>query len=59
MALSDETRRLAACSSATLACGGVAVYPGDVIVGEGEGVVVIPAAIADEIATATFEQEKL
>ena len=42
-----------------VACGGVAVYPGDVIVGDGEGVVVIPAGIADEVATATFEQEKL
>jgi len=33
-----------------IACGGVAVYPGDVIVGDGEGVIVIPAHIADEIA---------
>jgi len=42
-----------------IACGGVAVYPGDVIVGDGEGVVVIPRGIADEIAADTFEQEKL
>ena len=42
-----------------IACGGVAVYPGDVIVGDGEGVVVIPHGIADEIAADTFEQEKL
>lgn len=33
-----------------IACGGVAVFPNDVIVGDGEGVVVIPAEIADEIA---------
>jgi regulator of RNase E activity RraA len=33
-----------------IACGGVAVYPGDVIVGDRDGVVVIPAAMADEIA---------
>jgi len=33
-----------------IGCGGVAVYPGDVIVGDCDGVVVIPAAIADEIA---------
>lgn len=31
-------------------CAGVAVYPGDVIVGDGEGVVVIPRALADEVA---------
>ena len=42
-----------------VACGGVAVYPGDVIVGDGEGVIVIPRGIADEVAVATFEQEKL
>jgi regulator of RNase E activity RraA len=42
-----------------VACGGVAVYPGDVMVGDGEGVIVIPQGIAEEIAAATFEQEKL
>lgn len=34
-----------------IACGEVAVFPGDVIVGDGEGVVVVPAELADEIAT--------
>jgi len=33
-----------------IGCGGVAVYPGDVIVGDCDGVVVIPADIADEVA---------
>jgi len=33
-----------------IGCGDVAVFPGDVVVGDGEGVVVIPAHIADEIA---------
>lgn len=33
-----------------IACGGVAVYPGDVIVGDGDGVVVIPPDIADAVA---------
>ena len=42
-----------------IACGGVAVYPGDVVVGDAEGVIVIPRAIADEVAADTFEQEKL
>lgn len=39
-----------------IACGGVAVYPGDVMVGDGEGVVCVPAHLADEIAAETFEQ---
>lgn len=42
-----------------IACGGVAVYPGDVIVGDGEGVVVIPAHLADEVAADAAEQESL
>jgi len=33
-----------------IGCGGVAVYPGDVIVGDRDGVVVIPPDIVDEIA---------
>jgi len=36
-------------------CGDAPVWPGDVIVGDGEGVVVIPAAIADEIADEAIE----
>jgi hypothetical protein len=31
------------------------VWPGDVIVGDGEGVVVIPSQLADEIAEEAFE----
>jgi len=31
-------------------CAGVAIYPGDVIVGDGEGVVVIPQHLVEEIA---------
>jgi regulator of RNase E activity RraA len=38
-----------------IGCGDAPVWPGDVIVGDGEGVVVIPAAIADEIAAEAFE----
>ena len=33
-----------------IGCGGVPVYPGDVLVGDQEGVVVIPANIAHEVA---------
>jgi regulator of RNase E activity RraA len=42
-----------------IGCGGVAVYPGDVIVGDDEGVVVIPRHLADEVAADAAEQEKL
>jgi regulator of RNase E activity RraA len=42
-----------------IGCGGVAVYPGDVIVGDGEGVVVVPAHLADEVAADAAEQESL
>ncbi len=33
-----------------IGCGDVAVFPGDVIVGDNDGVMVIPADIADEVA---------
>ena len=42
-----------------IACGGVAVYPGDLIVGDMDGVVVIPAALAEEIAAEAAEQEHM
>jgi regulator of RNase E activity RraA len=38
-----------------IGCGDAAVWPGDVVVGDGEGVVVIPAAIADEVADEAVE----
>jgi len=38
-----------------IACGDAPVWPGDVIVGDAEGVVVIPAHLADEIADEAFE----
>ena len=42
-----------------IGCGGVAVYPGDIIVGDDEGVVVIPQHLADDVAEACEEQEKM
>ena len=42
-----------------IGCGGVAVYPGDVIVGDDDGVVVIPRHLADEVAAQSIEQEQL
>ena len=41
-----------------IACGGVAVFPGDIIVGDSEGVVVIPAHLADDVADAAAAQEQ-
>jgi regulator of RNase E activity RraA len=38
-----------------IGCGDAPVFPGDVIVGDADGVVVIPAHLADEIAEEAFE----
>lgn len=38
-----------------IGCGDVAVFPGDVIVGDAEGVVVIPAHLAQEVAAEAVE----
>jgi regulator of RNase E activity RraA len=40
-------------------CGGCAIYPGDVVVADGDGAVVIPAALAEEVARLGTEQEEL
>lgn len=41
-----------------IGCGGVAVYPGDVLVGDGDGVIVIPLALADEISQEALRMER-
>ena len=38
-----------------IGCGDAPVFPGDVVVGDGDGVIVIPAGIADEIAAEAVE----
>lgn len=40
-----------------IACAGVTVFPGDILVGDGEGVVVIPALLAEEVANDSHAQE--
>ncbi|MDA3041254.1 MAG: hypothetical protein O3C27_17340 [Actinomycetota bacterium] len=40
-----------------IACAGVTVFPGDIIVGDGEGAVVIPALIAEEVANDAYTRE--
>ena len=42
----------------TVACAGVTVQPGDLVVGDGDGVVVLPPGIAAEVLAAAFEQER-
>ena len=40
-----------------IGCGDVPVFPGDIVVGDGEGVVIVPAEIAEEIAVEAKEQD--
>lgn len=42
-----------------IACAGVPVFPGDIIVGDEEGVVVVPRYLAAEVARPAAEQEDL
>lgn len=40
-----------------IACGGVAIYPGDILVGDADGVMAIPRALACEIADEVADME--
>ncbi len=42
-----------------IGCGGVAVFPGDFIVADGDGCVLIPQGIIDNVVHAAVEQERL
>lgn len=42
-----------------IGCGGVAVFPDDVIVTDADGAVVIPQALVDEVVEVAVEQERL
>lgn len=44
--------------NAPIGCGGVPVYPGDLMVGDDDGVVCIPAHLVEEIAGEAFEMER-
>ena len=39
-------------------CGGTTVEPGDILVGDGDGVIVLPPALAEEVADAALAQEE-
>jgi regulator of RNase E activity RraA len=49
------TFHLAVDANVPIGCGDVAVFPGDVILGDGDGVVVIPAHLADAVAAEAME----
>jgi regulator of RNase E activity RraA len=42
-----------------IGCGGVAVFPDDVVVVDADGAVLIPAALLDEVVATAPEQEQL
>ncbi|WP_248760788.1 fumarylacetoacetate hydrolase family protein [Pseudarthrobacter sp. SSS035] len=42
----------------TIACGGTTVQPGDIIVADSDGILVIPPALADELADDSIIQER-
>jgi regulator of RNase E activity RraA len=42
-----------------IGCGGVAIVPGDIVLGDEDGAVVVPRALADAVAQEAFEQERL
>lgn len=42
-----------------IGCAEVAVYPGDIMVGDAEGVVCVPRHLAQEVAEAAYEQDRL
>jgi regulator of RNase E activity RraA len=51
-------RHHAADSQVPIGCGGVPIYPGDIIVGDAEGVVAIPANIAEDVAREALAQSE-
>ena len=53
------SHRMVTALDVPVACAGVTVFPGDVLMGDGNGVVAIPAALAAEVAEAAAEREAL
>lgn len=45
-------------SDITIACGGTTVQPGDIIVADSDGILVIPPAIAEELVEDCIQQER-
>lgn len=60
-AMNAHTNKTIHCPSeiqVPIACGEVAVYPGDIIVGDGEGVVVVPVKLAEKVAQIAVDMEE-
>ena len=58
-ALANVHRHLAVEANVPIGCADVLVMPGDIMVGDGDGVVCIPRAQADTVAEGALEQEEL
>ena len=52
-------RHVAVDENVPIGCAEVLVMPGDVMVGDGEGVVCVPRAVADTVAAHGLEQDAL
>jgi len=52
-------RHVAVDENVPIGCAEVLVVPGDIMVGDGEGVVCVPRAVADTVATQGLEQDEL
>ena len=52
-------RHVAVDEQVPIGCAEVLVMPGDIMVGDGEGVVCVPRAVADKVAVHGLEQEEL
>ncbi len=55
----SPTRHHPADIDVPIGCAGVLIMPGDVVVGDADGVVVIPAAVAEQVALAALEQDEI
>jgi regulator of RNase E activity RraA len=53
------TRHHAIDLNVPIGCGTAPVFPEDIMVGDGDGVIVLPRGIADEVALEAFNQDKL
>ena len=50
---------IAAYAQVPIGCGGVAIFPGDIVIADPDGVVILPASIAEEVARDAVEQDRL
>jgi regulator of RNase E activity RraA len=41
-----------------VACGGVTIFPGDIVVADDDGAIVVPAAMAEAVATEAYEKDR-